>query len=475
MKKHALTLIIATCLWAGASPAFAELSLERPQIVLPDFGDPASSVLSSTNESHLGLKLLREVRGSDPTIEDPELSTWLQNLGKRLVARAPNGGQYYFVIAKNPEMNAYAMPGGVIVIHSGLILNTSSESELAAVVAHEIAHVSQRHIARMLADQRGSPLLTGLGVLAGAAAATKNPEAGEAIITGTIAAQAHSQLAFSRQAEAEADRVGLQILAGAGFDPGAMPSFLEKLDRRSNDKLYGNITKYVRTHPLSLDRVSDTRSRAAQMGGAKQPDDVSYLYEREKLRALLAPSSPAQAMGNANIAQYAQALRQLRAGNSPAALQALRGGAGALPVTLAMAQAHNQARQYEATEALLLPLSRSHPGHEGVLAPLAEAMLASGKSAQAWQLLSQHRLQELSSLEFLEVRQRVAEAAGQGAEAYASAAERSLRMGEYKHARASLEQASRLPGTPAHTAARLQAMAGDISRMERQAKALDKF
>ena len=452
-------------------------SLESPdigsRINLPDFGDPASSVMSSTEETQLGVKLVRELRGTDPVIEDPELSAWIQALGKRLAAHAPKGGNFYFMIVKDAEVNAYAQPGGVVVINSGLILNTSSESELAAVLAHEIAHVAQRHIARMMADQRGSPLLTGLGVLAGAAAASKSPDAGEAIITGTIATQAHKQLGFSRDAESEADRVGLQILAGAGFDPKAMPSFLEKLDRRSGDQIYGNISKYLSTHPLSIDRVSDTRSRANQMPSPPAHDDTTYWYAREKLRALTAPGSTAQG-NNPAVAAYAKAMRLIRSGNGAAALQTLPEN-NQLAVQLATAQALNLARQYTQAEPLLLSLARSNPNNESVLTLLGETLLANDKAAQAWQLLGAVRLQELSSLEFIEMRQRVAEQAGFAAEAYSNAAERSLRMGEYKSARAVLEQASLLPNLPATTAARLNAMAQDIKRTETQAKALDKF
>jgi predicted Zn-dependent protease len=475
MKQRILTLTIAAGLMAGILPCHAEPSLERPVINIPDFGSPANSAISTTEEKYLGPKLLRELRGSDPMVEDPELSDWIQRLGKRLTSHAPGGGQYYFAIAKSAEINAYAMPGGVVVIHSGLILNTSSESELAAVMAHEIAHVSQRHIARMMADQKGSPLLTGLGVLAGVAAASKSPDAGEAIITGTIAAQAHQQLAFSRQAEFEADRIGLQILAGSGFNPGAMPSFLEKLDRRAGNQLYGDISKYLQTHPMSIDRVSDARSRADKMGSAAVHEDLSYLYAREKLRALTASSSAAQTDGNNAVGQYAQAIRLLRSGNGAAALQKLDTASGQLPVLLARGEALNSARHYDEAEKLLMPLARSNPGDEGILNALAEALLANNKAAAAWQLLNQQRLTEQSSLEFLETRQRVAELAGQPAEAYATAAERSLRMGEYKHAQAALEQATRLPGTAAHTMARLQAMSQDIRRMEKTAKTLDKL
>lgn len=475
MKYITLHSLLLSGLTAGSlTVASAGLDLNIPDMNIPDLGDPASSTLSSSEESALGLKLLRELRGSQPVVEDPELSGWLRALGNRLATHAPNGGNYYFLIVKNPEINAYAMPGGVIVIHSGLILSTSSESELAAVIAHEIAHVSQRHIARMLADQRGSPLLTGLGVLAGAAAASKSPDAAQAIITGTIASQAQRQLAFSRQMETEADRSGLRILAAAGLNPQAMPAFLEKLDRRTSD-LHGDITQYLRSHPLSIDRLSDTRSRANQLGQRAAREDSDYLYAREKLRALTAPGSTAVTADDTQLAQYAQAIRLLRKGNSNAALQTLGTRPHPLPATLALAEALNAAQRHAETEKLLTPLASAYPGQEAILVLLAEALLATQKATQAWQLFSRSHFSEQTSLEFLDMRQRVAEQAGQPAEAYRSAAERSIRMGEYKHARAILEQASRLPGIPAQTAARLQAMTLDIKRMEAQEKQLDKF
>jgi predicted Zn-dependent protease len=448
MKRYHLALAISTCLFAGIPPSHAEPSLEMPRIPtenLPDFGDPASAAMSTTEEKLLGQKLLRELRGSEPVIEDPELAEWIQNLGRQLSSRAPGNKQYYFVVVKDPEINAYAMPGGVIVVNSGLILNTKSEAELAAVLAHEVAHVAQRHIARRMADPANKPWIAGLGVLAGAAAASKSPDASEAIITSSIAAQAHKMLSFSRQEEAEADRVGLQILASAGFDPMAMADFMEMLDRRPKGELSGNITKYLQTHPLSIDRVSDTRSRANQMPRGRTSDSPEYRYARDKLRALL------------------------RAGPSP------RGSAaGGNSDLLSRAAAYNRAGHYTETEKLLMPQVHGGATPESILTPLAEALLANGKAAQAWQIISQHPLTEQTSLEFLEVRQRVAQLAGQDAEAYASAAERSLRMGEYAHARSSLEQASRLPGIPAATAARLAAMAQEAKRLESQSKRLDK-
>ncbi len=473
IMKH-LLLTSLTVLTLSAN-TYAALDLDVPSMNLPDLGDPASNTLSSTEEALLGIKLIRELRGSQPVVEDPELSGWLRALGNRLAAHAPGGGNYYFLIVKDSEINAYAMPGGVVVIHSGLILNTDSESELAAVIAHEIAHVSQRHIARMMAGQKGNPLVTGLGVLAGAAVASQSPDAAQAIITGTLATHLHQQLSFSRQMETEADRTGLRILASTGLDPQAMPLFMEKLDRRTSD-LNGDITQYLRTHPQSIDRLSDTRERANQLGKRAVREDSDYLYAREKLRALTAPGSPAATQGNPPLTQYAQAVSQLRRGNAKAALQALdTASSRQLPIALAMAEAFNGLKRYADTEALLTPLANAYPGQEDILTLLADALLANQQAAKAWQVMSHAQLSEQTSLEFLETRQRVAEQAGQPAEAYRSAAERSLRMGEYKHARAILEQASRLPASSASTSARLQAMARDIMRVESQEKQLNKF
>lgn len=473
MKYQRFAILFASTLILGnLSIGNAALNLELPDMNVPDLGDPASNTLSSTHETLLGLQLLREVRGSKPVIEDPELIGWLRALGQRLASHAPAGMPFYFLLSKDPSINAYAMPGGVIVIHAGLILNTQSESELAAVIAHEIAHVTQRHIARLMAEQNPNPLVTGLGVLAGAAAAKHSADAAQAIVTGTLAMQAHRQRVFSQQMETEADRVGLRILASSSMDPQAMPTFLEKLDRRTQD-LYGDLTQYLRTHPLTLDRISDTRSRARQVGHVTIREDSDYRYAREKLRAMISPGSATLTDNDSQLARYAQAAQQLRNGKAAVALQTLGTQTHHLPTALLMAQALNATRRYPETIRLLTPLAAAYPGQDSILAPLAEALLADQQVDKAWQLLEHLPLQEQTSLESLEIRQRAAEAAGQTVEAYHSAAERSVRMGEYAHAKAALEQASRLPGTSATTVARLNALAQAIAQMEARAKSLE--
>lgn len=470
MKPLILISVMALALLMVGLSEPAELKLDAPDFNLPNLGTSANRALSTTEESALGLKLVREQRGSQPIIEDPELNDWLKALGNRLVAHA-GGGNFYFLLSKDKAINAYSMPGGVIVINAGMILNSSSESEVAAVLAHEIAHVTQRHIARSLADSRGSPFLTGLGVLAGAAAAKNNPDAGQALMTGALAAQVHQQLSFSRQMEAEADRVGLRILAASQFDPQAMPLFMEKLDRSTSD-LYGDINRYLRTHPLNIDRLSDTRTRANQLGKVPVHETQDYRYVREKLRTIVQPGATPVTEGDENLGHYVQALNQLRANQSEAVLKTLGTKSNVVPIVLVIAQALNALGEYEQTEKILQPLVYSHPKQEGILLPLAEALLANNQAAKAWQLLNRVTITEQTTLDFLDVRQRVAEQVGQTAEVYRSSAERSLRMGEYRQARAILEQATRLPGIPAQTVARFQAMSQEIARIEARNKQL---
>lgn len=464
--------VIALCLITSVS--HAQLNLELPETdKLPNLGSTASSALSTTEERLIGQLLFRETRKRHALIEDPELSGWIRALGNRLTRHAPaSGSNFYFSIEKDSAVNAYAMVGGVIVIHSGLILNTSSESELAAVMAHEIAHVTQRHIARMMANNKKNPLITGAGFLAGAMVASKSSEAAQAIMMGTIAAQAHNNIVFSHQAETEADRTGLRILAGAGFNPRAMSHFMEKLDRQNSD-IYGDIAKYVRTHPMSIDRLSDTRTLANQMGKRPIREDNDYLYMREKLR-ILTGQRAAPLSNDPQLQRYSQALQQQRAGNYQGVIKTLGTQSRHLPTALLIAHALNRLQRSAETERLLMPLSRVYPGQEALVLPLAEALANNGKTAQAWQLLNNTRITESTSLEFLEKKQALASRSGHPDSGLLTAAERSIRLGEYKHAKALLERATRVQGS-GHNKARMQALLNEIKQAEGQKRTLDKF
>jgi predicted Zn-dependent protease len=469
MKNILLSLMISF----SACPVWAGLDLSVPDMNVPEMGDPASSVLSYTEEQDLGKKLYRQLRGSQAVIEDPELSAWIRSLGNRLVARASGTrGSFYFLIIDKPSVNAFAMPGGVIAVHTGLILNTESESELAAVLSHEIAHVSQRHIARMFAKNKGNAWKTGLGVLAGAIAASQDPALGQAVMTAAIASQMQKQLNFSRQAESEADRVGLRILTAAGFNPEGMPTFLGKLAHSAG--AYQNITEYLRTHPLSIDRVSDTRARVKKYTSARNTtasyqDDPDYIYAKAKLQGLSRTRLKARGINEPKVQTYLKARKSLKAGHFSAALQQI-GQGQRLAERLLQAQALNGLRKYEQSIALLRPLIVNYPDQEALLMPLLQAYLAKGEMKTAWQLMRKFYLSEQSSLQFLEMRQEVANAAGQIGEALLSAAERYIRVAEYKQAQTLLMQATRNSTMNISNEAKLQRLLNQVNEQLKQQK-----
>ena len=427
------------------SPAQAELDLSLPDYNLPDIGVSSFGFISYAKERNLGLKVLRNIRATAPVIEDPEISAWLRSLGNRLSAHAPNThNPFYFLVVKDNAVNAFATLGGVIVINSGLILQTDSEDEIAAVLAHEIAHISQRHIARMVENSKRNMLGTGVAILAGVLAGSKSTEVGQAIITGAVAMQAHKDLAFSRAAESEADRVGLRILSAAGFNPIAMPTFLKKLEAEfSGTKETAN--EYLRSHPLTIRRVSDARSALSKDTASKSKrQNQTYHYMREKIRVISrAKGKYAQLPHNINpkIHRYAKASALLQRGNIKATLELIGTNSTHKSEALLIANALLLQQKYQAVITLLKPLVRLYPGENSLILPLANAYLGRGQAQQAWKLIQQVVLSEQSSLTYFEVQQRIAQQIGLTGSAYHAVAERNLRIGEYKHAIAQTLQA----------------------------------
>lgn len=460
MKKHTLVLSLACLLFSGQIYA---LDLTLPENSLPDIGDPSSSVLSQTEETNLGTKLLRKLRSNRNVIEDPELTSWIRSLGNRLASNAPGArGNFYFLIIDDPTMNAFAMPGGVIAVHTGLILQTDNESELAAVISHEIAHVTQRHIARRILENKNKALVTGLGAVAGAIAASQSPELGRAVITSSVAAQAQNQLNFSRQAESEADRVGMRILTASGFNPQGMANFMEKLDRSNSDQ-YQDLTKYLRTHPLSIDRVSDTRALANKQGQRSHKDSADYLYAKAKLQAITQTrfrTKPLKTSGN--YQRYAQAWKQAIQGNFRGVLQTLGKHSSKPQEAILIAKALNETGQAQQTIQLLNPILKNYPGEEALIMPLAEAYLRTANPAKAWQIMQASHISEQTSLNFLEKRQKVAQLAGKTGIALQTTAERYLRTGQYKHAKGVLNQALKSRDINTAEMARIQWMLKEV-------------
>lgn len=252
---------------------------------LPDLGDVSATVLTPLQEKAIAEQILRDVAVSDEVLQDPEISDYLQALGNRLVASGPDQRQKFnFFVVQDNSINAFAMPGGVIGVHTGLILAANSESELASVLGHEIGHVTQRHLARMLASQKYDTFKNIAGIAVALLMARANPQLASGAMTTASAIGVQNQLDYTRDYEREADRVGLQILESGGFDVRAMPVFFTTLQRGTRF-VEGSAPSFLRTHPLTTERIADVANRVDQMPYKQVSDSIEFQYVRAKLRA----------------------------------------------------------------------------------------------------------------------------------------------------------------------------------------------
>ena len=260
------------------------VSAQNKKNNLPEIGVVASSAISLDKEVLIGDALMRQLRGQAPIINDPLLDEYIQDMGNRLVAQADNVKfPYKFFILNSPDINAFAFFGGHIGIHTGLIFNARNESELASVLAHEVSHVTQRHIARSIAARQKSSPLQIASLLGSILIAAVNPEAGMAAISLSNAASAQSSINYTRQNEKEADRVGIKILANAGFDPNGASSFFGILAEKS--RLKSTPFAFLLTHPLPESRIADARTRAASFRTRNVPASLNFHLAKSRILA----------------------------------------------------------------------------------------------------------------------------------------------------------------------------------------------
>jgi len=252
---------------------------------LPELGDTSQTVLSPLDEMRIAEQIMRQVSRSPEVVQDAEVVDYIQTLGNRLARSGPDKNQSFnFFVVKDPTINAFAMPGGVIGVHTGLILAAESESELASVLGHEIGHVTQHHMARMIEGQQNATFKNLAGIALAILVARSNPQLAQGALTTSSALGIQNQLDYTRSHEREADRVGLQILSNAGFDVRGMPAFFTTL-QRANRFAEGTAPSFLRTHPLTSERISDVQNRVDQMPYRQSLDSLDFQYVRAKLRA----------------------------------------------------------------------------------------------------------------------------------------------------------------------------------------------
>lgn len=296
MKSKSSIIIFALATVFHLSSAFAN--------ELPDLGDVSATVLSPLQEQAIAEQILREVAISDDVLRDVEVTDYLQALGARLVANGPDKRQKFtFFVVQDSSINAFAMPGGVIGVHTGLILGANNESELASVLGHEIGHVTQHHLARMLASQKTDTFKNIAGIALALLMARSNPQLATGALTTVSAASVQNQLDYTREHEREADRIGLQILDSGGFDVRAMPNFFTTLQRGSRFA-EGSAPSFLRTHPLNTERIADVSNRVEQMQYRQVADSVEFQYVRAKLRATYGMAQTAVDVFEQNIREH---------------------------------------------------------------------------------------------------------------------------------------------------------------------------
>lgn len=336
-------------------------------IVLPNIGETAESYLSTEDEQRYGEAFMRSIRHALELVDDPEVQNYIESLGNRLVANGGvNGRKFTFFVVRDPTINAFAGPGGYIGIHSGLFITGESEAELASVMAHEIAHVTQRHIARAFEDASRMSVPLTAAIIAALILGSRggNGQIGEAAIAASAAGSIQRQINFTRSNEQEADRVGLQILADSGYEPRAMPRFFEHLQQASI--FYDNLQlEFLRTHPVTIARISDTRNRAEQYPRLRDSISDGFPLIRQKVR-VLQESNPSK-----SVAWYEGVLPEATADER----DALRYG---------YAVALNAAGRHADARAQIAPLAKREPERIAYQIVLAEAALGQNRFDEAF-------------------------------------------------------------------------------------------
>ena len=297
--RRLLALALAT---ATATSGFSAHLPAAAQVRLPALGESASDDLSVSAERRLGDQIMREGRRDPQYLDDPVLLEYLQQLWTPLVQAAQKLGDinpeierafaFEAFLVRDRSVNAFAMPGGYVGVHLGLIALTNTPDQLASVLAHELSHVTQRHIARSIAPQQRASLVALASLLLGVFAASRSNSvdmANAAITTGQAAA-IQSQLNFSRDVEREADRIGFSVLAGAGFATGGMAAMFEKLDSASRLTDSGGFP-YLRSHPLTVDRIAEARNRTLLAGQALPAPTILHAAMQARARVLMDDSA----------------------------------------------------------------------------------------------------------------------------------------------------------------------------------------
>ncbi|WP_193165032.1 M48 family metalloprotease [Microbulbifer hainanensis] len=386
----------------GSAPLAAVA--DDDQIRLPELGDSSSGLVSHAREKELGQMWLRMFRSQVRTSSDPLLQQYVERTVKGLAEYSPlEDKSINVVVVKNSTMNAFAVPGGVMGVHTGLFLFAENEDQFASVIAHELGHLSQRHYARSLEAQRNSTIPTLAGMLGALVlAATAGGDAGIAAMTATQAAALDNQLRFSRQNEQEADRVGIETLARSGRNPEAAGEMFEQMLKAT--RYYRRPPEFLLTHPVTEKRIADAKLRASRMPAVPTHDTREYHLMRARVR-VAAEATPQQAVkrfqaelrgvnDNEDAARYGLALAQTAAGKPDEAEETLQPLLDAEPekdaFVMARADIDIVRHDYSNATRRLQKALEHNPGDHALIMGLANANFKAGNYLAAERILAKH-------------------------------------------------------------------------------------
>ena len=447
---------------------------------LPNLGDASGQVISPKQDKELGAYFMRMIRQAGMVLDDVETTSYLQALGHKLAIHSENPGYgFTFFLVDDASINAFAGPGGYIGANVGLMLASESESELAGVMAHEIAHVTQRHLARAFQAQERMSLPTTAAILAAILiGATADPSAGAAALTAASAAGMQRQINFTRANEKEADRVGIQTLADAGFDPYGMPAFFERLQK--NSKLYGTRPpEFLSTHPVTTNRISEAMSRAETYPKVKEYTNLDFLLLQAKLRVNNF-DNPKQVLadvrryegktgGKSPVEQYEFALllstNEKHSEALPIMQKLQKSDPDRITYRLALTRILRASKQEREALDIYEDTLDLYPGELTVILPYATTLMAAGQSDKAYSLLTEITSNNQADPQIYKLLAQSAGATNHPIQTHTAMSQYYFLNGYTNQAIEQLKLAEKSPGLSTYQTARIQARIANLEAL----------
>lgn len=468
---HSLQALTIYALVASSPAAASEFNL-------PSLGDTSSSIMSREQEYQLGRAWLSMLRGAVPTLDDPLLKSFVEDHVYTLAETSQlTDRRLAFVAIDSPQLNAFAAPGGVIGVNGGLFLHAHTEAEFASVMAHELAHLSQRHFARNLEQQQRMRIPVMTAMLASVIlAAAGGGDAGFAALASTQAAAIQEQRRFSRQNEQEADRIGLSNLQQAGYDPRAMPDMFERLAKLS--RFSQTPPEFLLTHPVNQSRIADSRNRAEQLRNDGQRDSVLYqmMRARVQLHYERTPGLAAQRFrllldehdGDHAAARYGLGLALIRGGQhdeAEAALAPLLASHGSnIAVNLAQVQLDTSRNRLDPAIARLDRLLAVTPDHYPLLQAKSDALLQARRYKEAQQIIDRLAAQRSEDADIWFMAAEIRGLAGDILGVHTARAEYFMLAGDLDQAGQQLDLAAKRAGDNFVLSSRINARKEELAR-----------